>query len=424
MIYNADDKVGTIDHVTIFDLNTTNSEATAAFGIPSQDEAKSMASAAGFNTSLALNNITLFISPVSNTTTIAVYSEKTMHFGHSGWDNDTIGLYFDTYQTYISLKCINEVWSYNSGKVVDYLISNTQEFCTSSTNVAAMRTKYTALMMQANYNLKDYWAHDDPYYNGGGTEYFFNSTLIDGGVWKWHNNLGGLTYVHPTTDGNLHVPATDTTNNGKFLKAGSTAGSIAWSVLTIADVTDLTNQLAAKAAKTDFDTHNGDSIRHITADERSAWNGITTAVQSATIGGVAVTKSGTQLQLPAYPEAPSIPDVSIYPELKTGLFADRPLAPSGKMIYLASDKAPGDIDLYTIYDTSPVNTIYEAANVPDLATARQMANADAGLTFTYLFISLRSGVLRPTLFIISLAALRRTLLSESSRSFTIVLAAR
>jgi len=35
-------------------------------------------------------------------------------------------------------------------------------------------------------------------------------------------------YGHPGGDGNLHVPATSTTNNGKILTAGSTAGSIAW----------------------------------------------------------------------------------------------------------------------------------------------------------------------------------------------------
>lgn len=35
-------------------------------------------------------------------------------------------------------------------------------------------------------------------------------------------------YLHPTSDGNLHVPATGTTNNGKVLKAGATAGSLAW----------------------------------------------------------------------------------------------------------------------------------------------------------------------------------------------------
>ena len=42
---------------------------------------------------------------------------------------------------------------------------------------------------------------------------------------------------HLATDGNLHVPATSTTNGGKFLKAGSTAGSIAWASLTYSDLT-------------------------------------------------------------------------------------------------------------------------------------------------------------------------------------------
>jgi hypothetical protein len=35
-------------------------------------------------------------------------------------------------------------------------------------------------------------------------------------------------YSHPTGDGNLHVPATGTTNNGNVLTAGSTAGSFSW----------------------------------------------------------------------------------------------------------------------------------------------------------------------------------------------------
>ena len=37
-------------------------------------------------------------------------------------------------------------------------------------------------------------------------------------------------YSHPTGDGNLHVPSTSTINNGKVLKAGSTAGSLTWGV--------------------------------------------------------------------------------------------------------------------------------------------------------------------------------------------------
>ncbi len=35
-------------------------------------------------------------------------------------------------------------------------------------------------------------------------------------------------YSHPTGDGNLHVPATSTTNDGKVLTAGDTAGSLTW----------------------------------------------------------------------------------------------------------------------------------------------------------------------------------------------------
>ncbi|MBC2722349.1 hypothetical protein [Desulfosporosinus sp.] len=47
---------------------------------------------------------------------------------------------------------------------------------------------------------------------------------------------GANNYVHPTSDGSLHVPATGTTNNGKVLKAGATAGSSAWGTLSATDV--------------------------------------------------------------------------------------------------------------------------------------------------------------------------------------------
>lgn len=47
---------------------------------------------------------------------------------------------------------------------------------------------------------------------------------------------GATAYTHPTGDGNLHVPATGTTNNGNFLKAGNTAGSLSWSGLSLADI--------------------------------------------------------------------------------------------------------------------------------------------------------------------------------------------
>ncbi|MDX7711846.1 phage tail fiber protein [Aeromonas caviae] len=47
---------------------------------------------------------------------------------------------------------------------------------------------------------------------------------------------GANSYVHPTSDGNKHVPATGTTSNGKVLKAGATAGAFSWASLTPDDV--------------------------------------------------------------------------------------------------------------------------------------------------------------------------------------------
>ena len=50
--------------------------------------------------------------------------------------------------------------------------------------------------------------------------------------------LDGLSnYVHPSTDGNLHVPATSTTNNLKVLKAGATAGVFAWGNVAFSELT-------------------------------------------------------------------------------------------------------------------------------------------------------------------------------------------
>lgn len=59
---------------------------------------------------------------------------------------------------------------------------------------------------------------------------------------------------------------------------------------------NLLNMINAVSA--DLTQHKSDTTVHITAAERTTWNA---AVQSATVGGSAVTKSGTTLQLPAYP---------------------------------------------------------------------------------------------------------------------------
>ncbi len=48
------------------------------------------------------------------------------------------------------------------------------------------------------------------------------------------------TIAHSTADGYLHVPATGTTNNGKVLTAGATAGALSWETPTVGDITGVT----------------------------------------------------------------------------------------------------------------------------------------------------------------------------------------
>lgn len=79
----------------------------------------------------------------------------------------------------------------------------------------------------------------------------FTNTLKD----KLDNiEEGANNYTHPTGDGNLHVPATGTTNNGNVLIAGNTEGSISWKALTTDDVQD-------KADK-----------RYVTDEQIEQWN--------------------------------------------------------------------------------------------------------------------------------------------------------
>lgn len=52
--------------------------------------------------------------------------------------------------------------------------------------------------------------------------------LTQKGTWETVNN-----YTHPTGDGNSHIPATGTTNEGLYLRAGATANSATWSAPTV-----------------------------------------------------------------------------------------------------------------------------------------------------------------------------------------------
>ena len=59
---------------------------------------------------------------------------------------------------------------------------------------------------------------------------------------------GANNYSHPTGDGNLHVPATSTTNSGKVLTAGATAGSLSWTTPNAGTVTSVSGQGAISVA--------------------------------------------------------------------------------------------------------------------------------------------------------------------------------
>jgi hypothetical protein len=55
-----------------------------------------------------------------------------------------------------------------------------------------------------------------------------------------NTTYSGLTnYTHPSGDGNLHVIATSTSNSGKVLTAGATAGSLSWTSPAAGSVTSI-----------------------------------------------------------------------------------------------------------------------------------------------------------------------------------------
>lgn len=62
---------------------------------------------------------------------------------------------------------------------------------------------------------------------------------------------GANNYTHPTGDGNLHVPATGTTNNRKVLMAGPTAGSMTWTQLTSDNISTNDNKKFVSKEQTD-----------------------------------------------------------------------------------------------------------------------------------------------------------------------------
>lgn len=86
-------------------------------------------------------------------------------------------------------------------------------------------------------------------------------------------------YSHPTGDGNLHVPATGTTNNNKFLKAGSTAGSLTWASVPVTSVNSKTGAVSLNKSDVGLgNVTNNAQVKKSTSSTNGyipTWNGTT-----------------------------------------------------------------------------------------------------------------------------------------------------
>ena len=86
-------------------------------------------------------------------------------------------------------------------------------------------------------------------------------------------------YSHPSSDGNLHVPATSTTNNGKVLTAGSTAGALTWETAAggVNITSSATNPTSPSVGDQWFDTSTGILSAYMTDGTDSDWIDISSA---------------------------------------------------------------------------------------------------------------------------------------------------
>ena len=93
------------------------------------------------------------------------------------------------------------------------------------------------------------------------------STLtISAGGGTLNTGAFAAAYVHPVTDGNMNMPATSTTNNGKVLMASTTAGSAAWTALptsttAVAGITQLQDDLLSTSTTLALTANQGKALK-------------------------------------------------------------------------------------------------------------------------------------------------------------------
>lgn len=93
---------------------------------------------------------------------------------------------------------------------------------------------------------------------------------------------GANSYTHPSGDGNLHIPATGTSNSGKVLKAGATAGSGAWANVDYSEIVNKPATFTPTAHVHAAADITESAAKRFTADtEKATWNGKSKVVLAA-----------------------------------------------------------------------------------------------------------------------------------------------
>ena len=202
--------------------------------------------------------------------------------------------------------------------------------------------------------------------------------LTQKGTWETFNN-----YSHPTGDGNLHVPATSTTSNGKFLKAGSTEGSISWASLTSSDITTALGFTPYNATNPSGYTTNTGTVTKVTAG-----TGLTTTSGSSTDGGNFTTSGTLYLTKTAVTAGSYGPSANASPAHAAGFSVPyftvdaygRITAASTKTITLPSDS---NTDTKVTQTATTTNADYEIlfSETADNTTRTEAARKTSGLKF-------------------------------------------
>ncbi len=159
-------------------------------------------------------------------------------------------------------------------------------------------------------------------------------------------------YNHPTADGSHHVPATGTTNNGKFLKAGAAEGSEAWATLAVGDVSGLQTQMDAKAPLAS-PTFTGTPVAPTaTAGTNTTQLATTEFVTSALAAKAPTTHSHAE----ATTDRVGFVELATTDETAAGTDATRAVTPAGLAGYTSGLTDIGTVDSKTdylpIYDAS------------------------------------------------------------------------